>query len=101
MPAASLPNDDAVLCRLAGLGRDTKTWKKLRGGLALHGFTLCSDNRWYHHVLADQAIKAYDCRLKHKDGREAATERMRRWRAQHDGANPQKPNGQIHLVTVT
>ena len=95
VPAASLPNDDAVLCRLAGLGRDTKTWKKLRAGMALHGFVLCGDNRWYHHVLAEQALKAYDSRLKHKDDREAATERMRRWRASQNGSHPpEKPNGQ-------
>lgn len=94
VPAASLPNDDAVLCRLAGLGRDLKTWKKLRGGLVLYGFTLCQDNRWYHHLLAEQALKSYECRLKAATTRRADAERLRRWRASNGSHPPQRPNGQ-------
>ena len=82
------------VCRLAGLGRDLKTWKKLRGGLALYGFTLCQDNRWYHHLLAEQALKSYECRLKAATTRHANAERLRRWRASNGAHPPQRPNGQ-------
>ena len=65
VPAASLPDDDTALCRLADLGRDVKGWKKLRMN-ALHGFVLCSDGRLYHKVLAELAIEAWNRRLKER-----------------------------------
>lgn len=51
IPAASLPNDDAVLCRLADLARDMRTWRKVKAG-AMAGFVLCADGRWYHSFLS-------------------------------------------------
>lgn len=71
VPAASLPDDDFVLCKLAGLGRDMKTWKRFREFDALHGFTLCSDGRLYHGLLAEQAREAWDRRVRER-GRKAA-----------------------------
>jgi hypothetical protein len=47
VPAASLPNDEVALCRLADLGRDLKTWRKVKSE-SLHGFVECSDGRLYH-----------------------------------------------------
>lgn len=58
IPAASLPDDEMVLTRLCGLGRDVKTFRKCRSG-AMHGFILCSDGRWYHPVVAEQANAAW------------------------------------------
>ena len=58
VPAASLPDDDALLSQYAGLGRDIKTWKKLRAG-ALHGFVKCSDGRLYHPVIAQKSMDAW------------------------------------------
>lgn len=72
VPAASLPNDDIVLCRLAELGRDLKAWRKVRAK-AMHGFEVCSDGRFYHRFLAEQAIVAWDKRVKER-------ERKRKWR---------------------
>jgi 5-methylcytosine-specific restriction endonuclease McrA len=72
VPAASLPNDDVVLCRLAELGRDLRTWRKVRAK-ALHGFVACSDGRLYHKFLAEQALIAWDKRVKERD-------RKRKWR---------------------
>lgn len=57
VPAASIPNDDIALARLAELGRDVKSWKKLRER-ALHGWVLCDDGRLYHPVVAQKAIEA-------------------------------------------
>lgn len=76
VPAGSLPNDDTALCRLADLGRDVKTWKKLRAK-AMHGFVLCSDGRMYHEFLCRQAAIAWDKRVKER-------ERKANWRSQQD-----------------
>ena len=65
LPAASLPDNDAVLTKLVGLGRDTKTFKKHRSG-ALHGFEKCSDGRLYHPVVAEQALVAWNSKLEQR-----------------------------------
>lgn len=50
-PAGSLPADERIL---AALSR-AKSWKKVRDR-ALHGFILCSDDRYYHAVLCEKAL---------------------------------------------
>jgi len=59
IPAGSLPDNDTMLMRLVGLGRDARTWKKHRAE-ALYGFVLCSDGRLYHPTVAEQANKAWN-----------------------------------------
>lgn len=54
VPAGSLPNDDAALVGLVGLGRDLKTWARVRE-VALRGFLLCSDGRLYHRGVCRRA----------------------------------------------
>lgn len=76
-PAGSLPGDDFTLCRLADFGCDLKAWKKARG-VALYGFVLCSDGRYYHPFLCEQAVIALEKR--EKDRRRKA-----KWRAERDG----------------
>lgn len=89
VPAASLPNDDVQLCRLAGLGRDLKTWRKLRADGVLHGFILCSDDRLYHRLIADEAIKAWNrC---HRTDRERDIWREQK-RRQRNGVQVDKPD---------
>ncbi len=80
VPSASLPDDDAELCELAGLGRDRKQWAKMRAADALHGFVKCADGRLYHPVLAPQAIVAWERRIKER-------ERKRDYRGQHPPTN--------------
>lgn len=79
VPAGSLPNDDTALCRLADLGRDVKGWRKLKDH-ALHGFVLCTDGRLYHPFLCEQAMVAWDKRVKER-------ERKAKWRAEKDAKN--------------
>lgn len=55
VPAASLPSEDRILARLAGLS--LPEWKTVRE-MALHGWVKCSDGRLYHPVIADQAARA-------------------------------------------
>lgn len=66
IPGASLPDDDVTLAKLANLGRDVRTWKRLRE-VALHGFVKCTDGRFYHRVLAPLAIDAYARRKAERD----------------------------------
>nr|WP_314431421.1 DUF1376 domain-containing protein [uncultured Brevundimonas sp.] len=59
LPAGSLPDNETVLARLCGLGRDLKTFRKHRAG-AMRGFITCDDGRLYHPVIAEQAIAAWE-----------------------------------------
>jgi len=62
LPAASLPDDDAVLSQLAGYGRVVKEWKKVRSG-AMRGWIKCDDGRFYHPVVAEKANEAWGAKL--------------------------------------
>jgi hypothetical protein len=73
LPAASLPNDNRILAKLAGYGRDVESWTKVRDD-ALHGFIECSDGRLYHPVIAEKAIEANDQRKRQKKRTQKATE---------------------------
>lgn len=59
LPAGSLPDNETVLARLCGLGRDLKTFRKHRAG-AMRGFIMCDDGRLYHPVIAEQAVAAWE-----------------------------------------
>lgn len=56
-PAASLPNNERDLARLAGLP-DLRKWRKVRE-LVMEKWVLCSDDRWYLPFLADLSTDAY------------------------------------------
>jgi hypothetical protein len=71
-PAASLPDEDATLCRLLGYGRNVKAWQKIRGAGALRGFVKCSDGRLYHTVVAEKATEAWNSKMAQRDRTEAA-----------------------------
>ena len=66
VPAGSLPDDDIELCRLAELGRDMRTWKKLRAG-ALHGWAKCSDGRLYHPVVSETVNEQWQGKLAQRE----------------------------------
>ncbi|MBP7704174.1 MAG: DUF1376 domain-containing protein [Caulobacter sp.] len=66
LPAASLPDNEAVLARLCGLGRDVKTFRKHRAA-AMRGFVLCDDGRWYHPVVAEAANSAWEEKAAYRD----------------------------------
>lgn len=58
-PAASVPDDDVALARMAGYGRDVRKWRRVREKGALRGFVLCSDGRLYHPLVAEAALNAW------------------------------------------
>lgn len=95
MPAASLPDNDRILCNLAGFQRDPKGWEKVRA-MALHGFVKCSDGRLYHRFLSTAAVTAYEKRLKASTKRDADRQRLQEWRdrqAKKSGGNDDGNNG--------
>jgi len=65
IPAGSLPDNDAVLTKLIGLGRDVKTFRKHKAG-AMRGFVLCDDGRLYHPIVAEQALTAWQSKLQQR-----------------------------------
>lgn len=71
LPAGSLPDNDTVLCKLIGLGRDLKTWRTHREQ-ALRGWYKCSDGRMYHDVVAAEVVKAWKGRLEQAHRTECA-----------------------------
>jgi hypothetical protein len=82
LPAASLPNDDRILAALAGFGRDVKGWAKVKA-MAMRGFVLCDDGRWYHEVIAQKAIEAWGHRLKQRS--KSAAVNAKRWNKSSNG----------------
>jgi hypothetical protein len=62
LPAGSLPQDDACLAQVAGLGRDMSQWKKVKK-IALRGWFKCVDGRLYHPVVAEKVLAAWMERL--------------------------------------
>lgn len=65
IPAGSLPDSDAVLTKLIGLGRDVETFRRHRAG-ALRGFVKCDDGRLYHPIVAEQALAAWQSKLQQR-----------------------------------
>jgi len=83
IPAASLENDDEDLAKAAGLGRDLRTWMRIREK-ALRGFVLCSDGRLYHETVAELALESWTEKLvqRLKSGAGNAS----RWKVEFDPA---------------
>jgi hypothetical protein len=92
VPAGSLPDDDATLCHLAGLGRDHATWLRIKP-LALRGFTAFSDGRIYHHYVCKMALGAHEerQRFEHKK----ALDRARKQRTNPYDETEKQPSAGI------
>ena len=56
IPGASLPNNDRILASFAGT--TLQRWRRIKD-MAMRGFILCSDGRYYHRVLAEDALRAW------------------------------------------
>lgn len=92
IPAASLPDNETILARLCGLGRDLKTFRKHRDE-AMRGFVKCSDGRLYHPVVAEQALESWVKRqayqerkaARHEIAKKAADARWSRMQEQPEG----------------
>lgn len=69
VPAASLPTDERLLARFAGV--NLAEWRGL-GEMALRGWALCSDGRYYHPVVSEKALEAWSDRIAHRKRSAAA-----------------------------
>jgi hypothetical protein len=76
VPAASLPNKDKVLKAFSG---NPEKWKRIKAG-AMRGWVLCSDDRWYHPVVAEKALAALPGREEFNSKKSAEAERKARER---------------------
>lgn len=85
-PAGSLEADDDVLADAAELGFEA--WVDLKTDL-LRGWILCSDGRYYHPVLAELVLQAFERTvLPNKLRTAAATEaRLKKHRSRHGTSN--------------
>lgn len=74
VPPGSLPNDERTLAAFSGAGAK---WPKVRD-MAMRGFVLCSDNRYYHTVVVEQVHISWKKRIEYR--RDQA--RLKLWRAE-------------------
>ena len=85
VPAGSLPNNDRILAHLSGT---FQKWSKVKA-IALQGWILCSDGRFYHHVVAEKALAAWEQRKDYEERRMNEAERQRRHRDDHKALREQ------------
>lgn len=82
-PAGSLTDEDTALAKAAGLGRDLRTWRKIKAD-ALRGFITCSDGRLYHVTVCEFALEAWLEKLVQRLSSGAGN--AKRWGADFDPA---------------
>lgn len=87
IPAASLPDSDVVLARLAGFGRDVEGFRATKAEI-MGAWVLCSDGRWYHPTLATVALEAWAERRLALWQRECDRIRKENKRREKDGLDP-------------
>lgn len=89
VPCASIPNDDKLLARYTGFGRDLDGWLALRERVLGHGWVLCSDNRLYHRVVAEKAIEiAAGGKVRSRKAKHAAVVRWAKQSSEHAPSMP-------------
>lgn len=102
VPAASLPNNEALLVKYSGAGRH---WRKVKE-MALRGFVLCSDGRLYHRVLSEKANEAWTKKKAQRERtRKATLARATTSRQRNDNRDEQRndtpdDDRNVHLGTV-
>lgn len=88
-PCASIPNDDKLLARYTGFGRDLDGWLAIRDRVLNHGWVLCSDNRLYHRVVAEKAIEIADGgKVRSRKAKHAAATRWAKQSSEHATSMP-------------
>jgi uncharacterized protein YdaU (DUF1376 family) len=76
LPGGSLPDDDVVLASLSG----AKNWKKVKD-MAMRGWFLCKDGRFYHKTVAENVVRAWESREDFQEKQDNKETRQERWRA--------------------
>jgi hypothetical protein len=96
VPGASLPSDETTLAAFAGmpLARLKRQW-----ALVMRGFVLCNDGRYYHRVLAPEAVRAWERKKAFRLKREADQQRLKRWRSERKVSGPEWENLREEVFT--
>jgi hypothetical protein len=100
IPAASLPDDDAILANLAGYGRGDAAlaaWQAVRT-VALRGFVLASDGRHYHPVIAEKALDAWQRKESMAAARLSHAERMKSYRSRRRAGDDTEQSRDTHVT---
>lgn len=100
VPAASLPDDDAILAVLAGYGRgeaSLEAWRAVKD-VALRGFVLASDGRHYHPVIAEKALDAWRRKASMTAARQSHAERMKNYRSRRRGPDNSAQQRDAHVI---
>jgi hypothetical protein len=79
VPAASLPDDDRILSYLSGTA---SRWKRVKA-MVMRGWVRCDDGRFYHPVIAEKALEAWEERKEYRDRQDNETTRLQNFRAEH------------------
>jgi hypothetical protein len=101
VPAASLPNDERMLASFAGYfnrGKVDKAWNSVREG-AMRNWILCSDNRYYHPVVADKAMAAWQSKWEQAYKTELA--RIKKHNQRHEDNQLEYPTLEQFMSTRT
>lgn len=96
-PPASLPDNERVLAGFSGAG---EAWPEVRE-VAMRGFVMCSDGRYYHRTLAEYAQVAARSKAAAEKRREQTAERVRKLRARNKkkGRDPDVTRYETQPVT--
>jgi len=86
-PAGTLPDDEIELCRLAELGRDLRSWRKIKEE-AMWGWIKCSDGRLHHRVVAEGVNTAWQSKESRRDRTEKARQVRLSQRPSRDSPAP-------------
>ena len=97
IPAASLPDDDRMLARLAGFGRDIDAWLAVKDE-AMRNFVKCDDGRLYHTTIAQKALEAWEAKQRQRERTEAARQ-AKLLQKQDDGRRKKQKNSVTESVT--
>lgn len=81
-PCGSVPNDDALLAALSGLGRTKRAltqWLRIKGSV-LADWVLCDDGRLYHPKVCEQAVQVWQRLEGERKQRERSAQRTHKTR---------------------
>lgn len=98
VPAASLPDSDVILAKMAGFGRDIAGWRMAKAEI-MAPWTLCSDGRWYHPTLAEVALASLDQLAARTVGKSKRVEKARKAAEAKWGRASEEPSPQAQRQT--
>jgi hypothetical protein len=93
VPAGSMPDDDDELAEAAGFGMDVESFLIVKAEI-MACWTMCSDGRWYHPTVCEQAMEAWE---KVSEKRQAARAKKAAQRAAIAAKMTRVPENKRHV----